>query len=136
MRDGTDCETLVAAGALHSGAERPQEESPMPAWLPILKASLPYVTQIVTAAIPAFTRKESARTEPLVEKQIEELQAAATHNAESIRVLADKLSQTLQTLEGAATEMENRAARLQRIALFACVLAIIATGVALCALLR
>lgn len=108
----------------------------MPAWLPILKASLPYVTQIVTAAIPAFTRKESARTEPLVEKQIEELQAAATHNAESIRVLADKLSQTLQTLESAATEMENRAARLQRIALFACVLAIVATGVALCALLR
>jgi hypothetical protein len=108
----------------------------MPAWLPILKASLPYVTQIVTAAIPAFTRQESARTEPLVEKQIEELQAAATHNAESIRVLADKLSQTLQTLEGAATEMENRAARLQKIAFAACGLAALALAVAGYALLR
>lgn len=108
----------------------------MPAWLPLLKASLPYVTQIVSAAIPAFTRQEDPRTDPVVEKQIEELQAAATHNAEAIRVLADKLSQTLQTLEAAATEMERRAARLQRIALLACGVAVLSLIVAGVALLR
>ena len=33
------------------------KEQPMPVWLPLLKASLPYVTQIVATAIPAFTAK-------------------------------------------------------------------------------
>ena len=64
----------------------------MPAWMPALKAVLPYVTNLVTAAIPAFTaRKGQERVAELTAKQIAELQDAATHNAEAVKVLAQAL---------------------------------------------
>ena len=89
----------------------------MAAWFPILKAALPYVAQIVTAAIPAFTAKSDAsKTDPLVIKQIEELQAAATNNAESIHVLAEKLQQTIQGIESAGVALEKQMVKI-RIAL-------------------
>jgi len=81
----------------------------MAAWLPILKAALPYVAQIVTAAIPAFTTKsEIAKSDPLIVQQIEELQDAATKNAESIHLLAEKLQQTIQGIEGAAIALQKQ----------------------------
>ena len=47
----------------------------MAGWLPVLKASLPYVSQIVTAALPAFTSKPpGARPEEVAPRQIAELQ--------------------------------------------------------------
>lgn len=106
----------------------------MPAWLPILKASLPYVTQIVSAAIPAFTKPESARTDPLVKKQIEELQTAATQNAEAIRVLAEKLSQTLHGIDSGAAELERKLSFFRTLACSAigiAALALIVAGLAL-----
>jgi hypothetical protein len=70
--------------------------------LPILKAVMPYIAQVATAAIPAFTSKpEAAKSDPVVSNQIEELQTAATQNAQSIQVLAEKLNQAIQDLEGA-----------------------------------
>jgi hypothetical protein len=102
----------------------------MPVWLPILKASLPYITQIVSAAIPAFTKPGAARTDPVIEKQIEELQAAATQNAETIRVLAEKLSQTLQGIDSGAAELEHRLAFYRRLTFAAAVLALAALAVA------
>lgn len=81
----------------------------MAAWLPVLKAALPYVAQIVTAAIPAFTAKsEVGKTDPLVVQQIEELQEAATKNAESIHLLAEKLKETIQGIEGAANALQKQ----------------------------
>lgn len=81
----------------------------MAAWLPILKAALPYVAQIVTAAIPAFTAKSDAsKADPIVAQQIEELQTAATKNAESIHILADQLQHTIQGIETAVTGLERQ----------------------------
>jgi hypothetical protein len=79
--------------------------------LPIIKALAPYITQIATAAIPAFTSKpEDAKTDPVLSRQIEELQAAATQNAESIHVLAENLKITIQELETAAQVAQKQIA--------------------------
>ena len=80
--------------------------------LPIIKAVAPYVAQIATAAIPAFTSKpaETAKIDPVIAKQIEELQTAATQNAQSIHVLAEKLQQAMQGIEGAALDAKKQIA--------------------------
>lgn len=71
--------------------------------LPIIKALAPYIAQIATSAIPAFTSKPGAvKSDPGLSKQIEELQTAATQNAQSIHLLAEKLKQAIQDLESAA----------------------------------
>ena len=71
-------------------------------FLPIIKAVAPYIAQIATAAIPAFTSKPSAaKTDQVVAKQILELQEAAIQNAQSIHVLAEKLQEAIQSLESA-----------------------------------
>lgn len=81
--------------------------------LPIIKAVAPYVAQIATAAIPAFTSKstETIKSDPITAKQIEELQAAATQNAQSIHVLAEKLQQAIQGIEAAAQDANNKVAK-------------------------
>lgn len=77
-------------------------------WLPALKAVLPYVTNIVTATVPAFTsRKDADKNADLVAQQIAELQSAAQQNAESIRALAEQLKQTIQAVEAGAAEHER-----------------------------
>lgn len=84
--------------------------------LPILKAVAPYVAQIATAAIPAFTSKKEApesegvKTDPIVTKQIEELQAAASQNAHSIKMFAENLQQTISNIETASQVAEKRIA--------------------------
>lgn len=79
--------------------------------LPIIKAVAPYIAQVATAAIPAFTSKpEIAKTDPVLAKQIEELQAAATQNAQSVHVLAENLQQAMQEIEKAALEARKQAA--------------------------
>lgn len=80
--------------------------------LTIIKAVAPYLAQVATAAIPAFTAKpaETAKNDAVIAKQIEELQAAATRNAESIHVLAEKLQQAIQGIEGAAQDAKKQIA--------------------------
>ena len=85
-------------------------------FLPLIKAIAPYLAQVATAAIPAFTSKpEAVKLDPVLSKQIEELQAAATHNAQSIHVLADKMQQAIQGMEGAAREVERQMAAYKTI---------------------
>ena len=80
-------------------------------FLSIIKAVAPYLAQVATSAIPAFTSKpEAAKTDPLLARQIEELQAAATQNAEAIHVLAEKMQQAIQGLETAAQEARAQVA--------------------------
>ncbi|MDZ4168255.1 MAG: hypothetical protein U1E26_01180 [Coriobacteriia bacterium] len=80
--------------------------------LPFIKAVAPYVAQIAAAAVPAFTAKpaEAAKSDPVITKQIEELQAAATHNAESLQVLADKLQLVIEGIEAAAQDAKKQVA--------------------------
>lgn len=81
-------------------------------FLPIVKAVAPYLAQIATAAIPVFTSKSDTATksDTVVAEQIKELQAAATQNAESLHVLAEKLQQTVQGIENAAEEAKKQVA--------------------------
>lgn|SRR5690625_2933387 len=79
--------------------------------LPIIKAVAPYIAQVATAAIPAFTSKpEAVKVDPVLSQQIEELQTAATQNAQSVHVLAENLQQMMQEVERAAQEAKKQAA--------------------------
>jgi methyl-accepting chemotaxis protein len=87
----------------------------MVAWLPAAKIILPYLTQIVTAAIPAFTKKvDKTGTEDVTRNQVAELQDAVTHNAESLKLLATQLQQVINDIDSGAAKMEkgNRTNRL------------------------
>lgn len=84
----------------------------MPAWLPVLNTVLPYLTTIVTAAMPVFTaRRDNGRSANVVAEQIAELQGAVTQNAESVRVLAEQMQRAIVAIETAALS-NRRAARL------------------------
>jgi hypothetical protein len=84
-------------------------------FFPIIKAIAPYVAQIASTAIPAFTPKtaEVAKDDPVIAKQIEELQTAATQNAESVRLLAENLQQAIQGIETAAQDASRQTATLR-----------------------
>ena len=78
-------------------------------FLPIIKALAPYIAQVATAAIPAFTSKpEAVKTDPVVAKQIQELQEAATQNAQSIHMIAEKLQQAIQSIESAGKDAQKQ----------------------------
>ena len=86
----------------------------MAAWfLPALKAVLPHVGTILTAAAPVFTRKsaDAASEAQLVRQQIAELQAAAAQNADHIKALAEQLQGTVTALHQAAAIAETRLRR-------------------------
>ena len=97
----------------------------MAAWLPALKALLPYATQIVSAAIPAFT-KNKGRTEDVIPEQIQELQIAVTHNAEALRVLATELQQVIAGIESGAVKIESELRTVKRLCIAAIGLSILA----------
>jgi uncharacterized protein YlxW (UPF0749 family) len=103
----------------------------MAAWLiPALKAVLPHVGTIVSAATPVFTKKADdtvANQTLLLQQQITELQAAASQNAAHVRELAEQLQRTVAALEQGAAIAE---ARLRRALLF-CAAAIGVSAIAL-----
>jgi hypothetical protein len=88
----------------------------MPAWLPVLKMALPHLAQIATTTIPAFTRRPAPDADPVLARQINELQSAVQRNAETCRVLAEKLQQAIHDIDAAAVALEQRMARLRWIA--------------------
>jgi hypothetical protein len=109
----------------------------MAAWLPALKAVLPYVTNIVTAAIPAFTaRKGQDRSAEVTAQQIAELQSAATHNAESVKVLAEQLQRTVTAVEQGAVNADRVLRQARLLAIVALCLAFAASAIAVVALVR
>ncbi len=108
----------------------------MPAWLPLLKASLPYVTQIVATALPAFTAKPAEeKTDDLTAQQIAELQSAATNNAESIHVLAEKLQQTIEGIQLAGNDLQKKLIFFQRLSYGALAVAAVSLVIAIVSLL-
>jgi hypothetical protein len=103
----------------------------MAAWLiPALKAVLPHVGTIVSAAAPVFTKKapDSANQGAVRQQQIAELQDAVSLNAQNIKELAEQLSRTVAALEQAASIAQ---AKLRR-ALLLCVAATVVSAVSLC----
>jgi hypothetical protein len=111
----------------------------MASWLiPAIKAVLPHVGDILSAAKPAFTKRKpdaAANQADLVQQQITELQAAVSQQSGHIKELAAQLENTLTALEKAAQLAE---ARLRRVLIFTAVaaaLAIAALGVAFVAVI-
>src|SRR2546427_4339754 len=98
----------------------------MPAWLiPALKAVLPHIGTIISAAAPAFTRKNSDAV------AITELQSAASQNAAHIKELAEQLQSTVAALEQAASIAEARLRRALLLCVASAVLSVISMGIAL-----
>jgi hypothetical protein len=107
----------------------------MAPWLlPALKAVLPHVGTIISAAVPVFTRRREAAAAgqaSLQQQQIEELQTAAAQNAVHVRELAAQLRATVTAMEQAATLAEAKLRRVVVLCGVALVLAVMALGVAL-----
>jgi len=85
----------------------------MAAWLPILKAALPYLGNIVAAALPVFTARQADASAELVSRQIAELQEAVTCNAEAVKGLAAQVEQTITALDAGEADLARRFASLQ-----------------------
>lgn len=108
------------------------------AWLlPAVKAVLPYVSSIVTAALPVFTTRKSdeaaAAQAQLLQQQIAELQTAASQNAVHVKELAEQLQRTVAALEQGASVAEARFRRVAALCAGAVIVAVVALGVALLA---
>jgi hypothetical protein len=108
----------------------------MAAWLiPAVKAILPFVTPIVSSALPVFTTRKSdeaaaARTDVL-QQQITELQSAASQNALHVRKLAEQLQNTVAALEQGAAVAEKRFRQTAALCGVAIALSLLAIGVSL-----
>jgi hypothetical protein len=100
----------------------------MAAWLPIIKAVLPYIEPIFQAAIPAFTKLKSEKADPLVSKQITELQEAVKTNSESTKALA-------RAIEEAAQANDKAMKRMRLIAIAAVAVAVLSLALAIVSLL-
>lgn len=104
-------------------------------WLAIVKAVLPHAGTIVNLATPVFTNmknKDSAAAQPeFLEKQIEELQAAALQNASHLKDLAAQLQSTATALEQAMLASEERVKRAYRYCSVAIAISLVSCGLAL-----
>lgn len=100
----------------------------MPAWIiPALKAVLPHMGTIVSAAAPAFTKKSAdaaANQTALLQQQITELQAAASGNDAHIKELAAQIQTTVEALEKGASLADSRHHRLLLLCVAAAVLSV------------
>ena len=107
----------------------------MPAWLiPALKAALPHIATIISAAAPVFTRKNAdavANQTLLLQQQITELQSAASQNAAHIKELAEQLQSTVAALEEAASIADAKLRRALLLCVASAVLSTIAVSIAL-----
>lgn len=102
--------------------------------LPALKAVLPHVGTIISAAAPVFTRKRAADAQSqaeLLQQQVAELQSAVSKNAENIRELAAQLQATVAAIDQAATAAEARFRRTTAFSMTALGLSAVALSVAL-----
>ena len=109
----------------------------MPAWLlPAVKLILPHVGNIVAAAKPAFTKRKEAADTATIQKQISELQGAATENAALVKELAEQLQLTVTALEQTAATTQERVRRLYAVSIVAILVGLSALLIAVIALLR
>ena len=111
----------------------------MASWLiPALKAVIPHVGDILSAAKPVFTKKKpetAAAASDLVQQQIAELQAAASQQSAHIKELAAQLENTVAALQKAAALAEERLRRVLIFTALSAALAIAALCVAILAAL-
>jgi hypothetical protein len=108
----------------------------MAAWLPIVKTAIPVIAQVVGIAAPMLTKKPgSVDRDALTAQQIEELQSAATQNAESVKALATQVQTTFEGLESAASDLQQRLDRQQTISIVAAIFGLCGISLSLYVLL-
>lgn len=110
----------------------------MASWIiPALKAVLPHVGTIVSAAQPMFSkpRPGSEESSPVLQQQIAELQAVAAQNDAHIRELAGQLQSTVTALEQAALQAEARAHRMERLVWTALAVSAVSAAIAVAAMI-
>jgi hypothetical protein len=108
----------------------------MAAWLiPAVKAILPFISPIVSSALPVFTTRKSdaaaAVQTGVLQQQITELQSAASQNALHVKELAEQLQKTVTALEQGAAVAELRFRRIALLCGGAITLSLFAMGVSL-----
>ena len=107
----------------------------MAAWLiPALKAVLPHIGSIISAASPVFTKKRAgapADQAALLQQQVGELQSAVSQNAANVKELAAQLQSTLAALEQAALTAQANLRRTRLLSFAAITLSVIALVAAL-----
>lgn len=109
----------------------------MAAWLPAVKVILPYLTQIVAAAIPAFTKKPTKDdTGEVIQNQISELQIAVTNNSEALKILASQLQQVISGIDSGSAKAEKEIQTIKWLSISAIVLSVIAIALWLTPWLR
>jgi hypothetical protein len=111
----------------------------MAAWLiPAVKAILPFISPIVSSAMPVFTTRKNdeaaAAQATVLQQQITELQSATSQNALHIKELAEQLQKTVTALEQGAEVAESRFKRTNILCGVAIVLSLVAIGISLAAL--
>ncbi len=111
----------------------------MPAWVETVIVALPYIERIAKYALPVFRKKTAASGEDPQQqqaRQIEELQAAVTANAEHVRALAQQLQAALLAVEQAAQDGAAARRRLRWTLAALAVVSVAALVLALLALRR
>ncbi|MGS0740576.1 hypothetical protein ACVBEF_01885 [Glaciimonas sp. GG7] len=104
----------------------------MAAWLPIAKAILPYLGDILTVAKPVFTNRkgsgESSQIE-ILQQQVAELQNASLQNIQDIKALAEQLKTAVPALEQALAATQEKLRWANRIAVISLILALLSFGI-------
>ena len=105
----------------------------MAAWLiPAVKAILPFISPIVSSALPVFTTRKSdeaaAAQTGILQQQITELQTAASQNALYVKELAEQLQKTVTALEQGAAVAESRFRQTTMLCGVAIALSLVAIG--------
>lgn len=112
----------------------------MTAWiLPALKAALPHVGTILSAAAPVFTKKSAdapTSQDPTLQQQVAELQATAAKNDTYLKDLAIQMRTMLGALEQGAALEERRYRRLLMLCLATGMIGVVSLGLVLIVLLR
>jgi len=98
----------------------------MSSWIPLIKTAIPYVVQVLSIAIPAFTSRSSQKeAADIVPEQIAELQNAVIQNSESVKVLAEQLKGTLEGMDAAAVKLQQELLYTRRLSIFAVIVSVI-----------
>lgn len=111
----------------------------MATWLPVAKAILPYLGEIINAAKPAFTKRSGANAISQIEilqQQVVELQSASLQNMQNTKELAEQLQTAISTLERTLLASDEKVRRAGWIASISLALSVIALGLVITVFLR
>lgn len=86
----------------------------MAAYLPVIKAILPYLAPLVSAATPMFTRSagEAGKDQSSTAQLITELQEAVEINAKSLKIIATQLQTSIEAFDEREASDQKRLAEI------------------------